>query len=69
VPIRTHLYDSAESRGFERLADCDVTIERNQNCHPDGGRLRDESQRQQVDFDDLSLLHRAQSSVLEEICD
>ena len=66
---KAHLHDGTESGGFERLADGDVAIERHQHRHPDGGRLRDEGQRQQVDLDDLRLIHRAQSGVLEEVGD
>jgi len=64
-----HLHNGAQSSGFERLADGDVATESDEHCHPDGGGLRNESERQQVDLDDLCLIPGAQSGVLEEVSD
>jgi len=64
-----NLHDGAESSGFKRLADGDVAIESDENRHPDGGRLRDESEGQQIDLDVMSLLRGAQAGVLEEVGD
>lgn len=69
ISVVSYLNNRAESSGFEWFTDGDVAIEGDKNCHPNCGRLRDKGERQQVDLDDLSLLHGAQSRVLEKVRD
>ena len=68
-PLVSHLYDGAESCCLERLADGDVAVECDEHRDPDGGGLRDERQRQQVDLNDHRLVNSPQSGVLEEVSD
>ena len=69
LQLATDLDNGAESSGLERLADGDVAVERHEDRDPDGGRLSDEGQRQEVDLDEVRLLDGPQSGVLEEVGD